>query len=392
MNYIIFDNDIYYDKAGKTGFCSKDKMSSVFGTNEEFSVAIIDTLQKQQAAPEKPVSRRDEVLASSFTGEYVTQSERISPNLFQVIAAEKPKIAEIYKHLGFENVKLLVPYGAALREFVKTNGLLAQGKRIVFLDHQGNQVLLTIFNNDVFTTPRRLSIVLTRVISELTRSEENYKALNKDKEEINFLIATNSKEIADNLISSGIEAKENVFCFSDVYPALTGLKEGNFSIHYLLPEHFIRLRKQALLKKRVFSFGIIAIVLGSLMLALFASVRMNKNALTRVEDLKNKVITANKTLEQSYSAKYKAILRHKAKPDISYFIDSFIAAFPDSYTLEAINIIDINGHYKLEAVVLQKTKFQPFVKFVLPGVFKKASQENILVKGVPGVRVTLDIY
>ena len=392
MNYIIFDNDIYYDKAGKIGFCPKDKMGSVFGINEEFSVVIIDTLQKHQAAPEKPVSKRDEVLASSFTGDYVTQSERISPNLFQVIAAEKPRIAEIYKHLGFENVKLLVPYGAALREFLKANGLFSQGKRVVFLDHQGNQVLLTIFNNDVFTTPRRLSIALTRVVSELTRSEENYKALNKDKEEISFLIATNSKEIADAVISSGIEVKENILCFTDPYPALTGLKEGNFSIHYLLPEHFIRLRKQAILKKRVLNFGIIAAILGTLIFTFFASVRTNKNALARVEDLGNKVIAANKALEQNYSVKYKDILRHKSKPDISYFVDSFINVLSDGYSFESISAVNIGGHYKLEAVALQKTKLQPFVKLVLPSAFRGASRQNILLKGNPGVRVTLDIH
>ncbi len=391
MNYIIFDQDIYYDKAEKTGFCAKDKISSIFGANDEFSVVIIDTLQKQVVAPEKQVAKRDEVLALSFTGDYVTQSERISPNLFQVIAAEKPKIAEIYKQLGFEKVKLLVPYAAALREFIKSNGLFSQGKRIVFLDHHGNQVLLTIFNNDAFTTPRRLSVAVKRVVSELTRSEENYKTLNKDKEEISFLIATNSQEIADEIISSGIEAKENIFCFSESYPALTGLKQGNFTLHYLLPEHFIRLKKLTLLRKRVFSFGVITAVLGVFLIMFFTSLNTNKNARMRLEDLQNKLVSANKTLEHAYSVKYKDILRHKPKPDLSYFINSFINALTDSYTLESINIIDANGRYKLEALVLQKTKFQRSAKFVLPAAFKAASQESILLKGVFGVRVTLDI-
>jgi len=392
MNYLIFDNDIYYDKAGKTGFCSKDKLGSVFGTNEEFSVAIVDTLQKQQAAPEKPVLKRDEALAASFTGDYVTQSERIAPNLFQVIAAEKPKIAEVYKHLGFENVKLLVPYGVALREFLKSNRLFSQNKKIVFLDHLENQILLTIFNNDAFTTPRRLSAMVKLAVSEIVRSEENYKALNKNKEEINFLIATNSRPVADEIISSGMEAKENVFCFSESYPALTGLKQGSFSLHYLLPEHFIRLKKLALLRKRVFNFGVITAVLAAFLAMFFVSVKTNKAAHRRLEDLGKKAVSANKTLEEAYSVKYKDILRQKAKPNLPYFIDSFINALPDGYALESINIIGSSGCYKLEAVILQKTKFQLLVKFVLPAAFREASRENILVKGIPGVRVTLDIY
>ncbi|MFA5346009.1 MAG: hypothetical protein WC315_07040 [Candidatus Omnitrophota bacterium] len=392
MNYIIFDNDIYYDKAGKTGFCAKDKMGSVFGVNEEFSVAIIDTLQKQVVAPEKQVSKKDEVLASSFSGDYLIHSERLSQNLFQVIAAEKSKIAEVYKHLGFENVKLLVPYGMALREFLKSNGLFVQDKRIVFLDYQENQILFTIFNNDLFTTPRRLSAMLKRVVPELIRSEENYKALNKDRKEITFLIATNNKEIADEIILSGIETKENILCFTESYPALAGLKQGNFSMHYLLPEHFIRLKKFARLKKRIFSFGIITAILGVFLVMFLGSVKMNEAARRRLDDLRNKVVSADKTLQKAYSAKYKDILRHEAKPDFSYFIVSFINALPYGYTLESINIIGASGRYKLEAVILQKTGFQAFVKLTLPGVFKEAWQENILVKGIPGVRVTLDIH
>jgi len=392
MNYLIFDSDIYYDKAGKTGFCAKDKIGSVFGAEEEFSVAIIDTLQKQQVAPEKPISKRDEVLAASFSGEYVTQSERIAPNLFQVIAAEKTKIAEVYKHLGFEKVKLLLPYGAALREFLKSNGLFAQNKKIVFLDHQGNQVLLTIFNNDLFTTPRRLSTMVKRLASEIVRSEENYKALNKDKEETSFVIATNSRKIADEIVLSGIEVKENIFCFSESYPALTGLKQGNFTLHYLLPEHFIRLKKLALLKKWLFNFGILTAVLIAFLAVFFVSLKTNEIAHKRLENLRNKVVSANKTLEEAYSVKYKDILRQEGKVNLSYFIESLINALSDSYVLESLNITGSGGRYKLEAVVLQKGEFQNFAKLTLPNIFKEVRRENILVKGIPGVRVTLDVY
>lgn len=393
MNYLIFDNDIYYDTNGETGILPKDKISSFFGKEQEFSVAIIDTLQKQTAAPEKPVSKRDEVLASSFTGDYLTQSEKIAANLFQIIAVEKPRVAEVYKHLGFENVKLLVPYGLALREFLKTKGVFARNKVIVFLDHQGNQVLLTIFNNDVFTTPRRLSVAVKRVVSELNRSEENYKALNKDKEEIGFLIATNSKEIADEIVSSGIEKEENIVCFPDSFPALTGLKQGKFSMHYLLPEQFIRLRKLKILKKRMFSFGIMASVLGVLLLMLLGGLSMHKSAIMRLENLQLKAASSSEALKAAYSAKYKDILRRKAKPNLPYFINSFNHALPYGYKLESINIRNMPGDsYRFEAILSQEAKYRPFTKFVLPDAFKQARIENILVKGNPGVKVTLDIH
>ena len=121
MNYLIFDNDVYYDLEGKTGRAPKSDIQAVFkGSTMETAVAVIDSLQKQVAAPEKSLSRKDEVVSAAFTGEYLTQSERISKNLFQVVAVEKPKINEVYKSLGFENVRLLVPYAVALRDTLKT--------------------------------------------------------------------------------------------------------------------------------------------------------------------------------------------------------------------------------------------------------------------------------
>jgi len=395
MNYIIFDDDIYYDSSGKIGIVPKDKLNAFLaGPRNDFSIAVIDTLQKQVAAPEKSPSRKDEVIASSFSGDYVTQSERIAANLFQVIAVEKPKVAEIYKYLGFENVRLIVPYGVALREFLKSNGILSQDKRIVFLDHLGNQVLVTIFNNDVFTTPRRLSIATKRVVSELNRSQENYKAQAKDKEEISFLIATNSREIMEEIVSSGLEKKENILCFSDSYPALTGLKQGKFSMHYLLPEQFIRLRKLKIVRKRIYSFGIMGGVLGVLLILLLGSFSMDKNALMHLESLQLKAISDNEALKRAYGTKYRDILRRKVKPDLPYFINSFIKALPFEYKVESITIRRNTsfGPYRFEAIVSQKTRCKPFIKLFLPAAFKQARFENILVKGNPGVKVTLDIF
>ncbi len=392
MNYLIFDNEIYYDLDGKTGILTKDKINSVFGLSQEFSVAVIDTLQKQVAVPEKSPSKRDEVIASSFTGEYLTQSERIAPNLFQVIAAEKTKVAEVYKHIGFERIRQLVPYAIALREFLKANSLLAQDKPIVFLDHMTNQVLLTIFNNDIFTTPRRLSVAVKRVVSELTRSEENYKALNKDKEGISFLIATNNKEIADEIVSSGIETKENIVLMPEAFPALSGLKQGKFSMHYMLPEQFIRVRKLKILRKRLFSFGIMSALFSLLLIMFFGTLGIYRNASLCLGQLQTKTSSEERALKQLYSVKYRDILRHKKRPDFAYLVNSFMQGLPYGYKQESISIRNIaSGSYRFEAILSQQTRYGSSNKFSLPAAFKKARVENILINGNPGLRITLDI-
>ena len=252
MNYLIFDTDIYYEN--ESGACSilsgNEANALLLDPDKECRVIVIDTLQKKIVAPEKIAAKRDDAIASSFSGDYVIQSERITQNLFQVTAIEKSKLTEIYKRFGFENVRLVIPYGVALREFLKSNDLLGKDRRVVFLDYMGNQVLLTIFNNEVFTTPRRLSVYTKRVVSEITRSQENYKSLNKEEKDAKFLIATNSKEILEEIKKSGLEEEGNITYFPEKYPALKGLRQGKFSMHYMLPEEFVRLRKLKILKER----------------------------------------------------------------------------------------------------------------------------------------------
>jgi hypothetical protein len=394
MNYLIFDNDVYYDIDAKTGVAPKHEIQAVFkGSTREVSVAIIDTLQKQVAAPEKSPSKKDEVIASSFTGEYLIQSERIAENLFQVIAVEKLKINEVYKCLGFENVRLVVPYGIALREFLKNNNLVDDKKRIVFLDHLGDQVLLTIFNKEVFTAPRRLTKVLSQVTRELMRSQESYRSVNKTDAEISFLLVTNSKEIADEIVSSGLDSKDNIIIVQDPYPALSGLKQGNFSMHYLLPEQFIRLRKLKEAKKRIFNLGVMLGVLILFLILLLGSFSMNKTASMRLKSLQLEEASSNEALKRAYLTKYKDILRREKKINFPHFLNLFLKALPSEYKVESVTIrSSSNGRYRLEAIVSLGAKDTPFTKVSLSRVFKQARVENILVKDNPGLKVTLDIF
>jgi len=393
MNYLIFDNDIYYDIEGKTGVASKSEIQAVFkGSIREVSVVIIDTLQKPVAAPEKSPSKKDEVIASSFTGEYLTQSERIAENLFQVIAVEKQKINEVYKSLGFENVRLLVPYGIALREFLKNNNIVDDQKRIIFLDHLGGKVLLTIFHNEAFTTPRRLSKVLKEAARELLRSQENYRSQNKTDTEITFLLVTNSKEMADEIVLSGLETKENIIFVQDPYPALSGLKQGKFSMHYMLPEQFIRLRELKEAKKRVFKLGVKLGILAVFLILLLGSLSVNKTASSRLKNLQLEEASSNETLKSTYLTKYKDILMREKKINFPYFFNLFLKALPSEYRVESITIKSLsNGRHRFEAIVSLETKEKPFTKLILPPVFKQARIENILVKDNPGLKVTLDI-
>lgn len=393
MNYLIFDNEIYYETNGKTGIAQKDRLQDVFSVPKDgFAVAMIDTLQKTVAAPEKDSFKKDEILAGSFSADYVIQSEKVGRNLFQVIAVEKKIVNEIYACLDLENIKRVVPYAVALREFLKKS-LDESKKKIVFLDHLGNQILLTIFNNSLFTTPRRLPLEsLGEIDTELERSLGNYRGQHQEERESVFLTVTNSEVIREKLISSDRMVKENIVLLAESYPALAGLRNGEFSLHYFLPEVLIQRRKLQVLRMRAFSFGLVLSAFLVFLVIFLFSFAQHKNALLRLDSLNLEERSLSESLVRAYQSKYQDILRHKQKINFGQYIYSFLDALPRGYKAESISIKQVaNGAYRFEAAVCQEEKDRPFADFKLPRIFKDAVKENIFVKGSPGIRVILDI-
>jgi len=286
----------------------------------------------------------------------------------------------------------VVPYAAALREFLRNNNISGEKARIIFLDHLGNQVLLTIFNKEAFTTPRPLSIVLWQITRELLRSRENYRAQNKLGAETGFQIVTNSKEIADEIVSNGLETKENIIFLQDRYPALTGLKQGRFSMHYMLPEQFIRLRRIKEARKRVSCFLVMLGILAAAVVMFLGALGLNKAASARLKNLQIEEASCDEALKRAYREKYQDILRHGKKVNFPYLMGVFIESMPSGYTLESAVIqCSPGGRYSFEAIVFLEAKSEPFAGMRLNAAFRHARIENILLKDNPGLRVALDI-
>ena len=216
--------------------------------------------------------------------------------------------------------------------------------------------------------------------------------MNKTDAEISFLLVTNSKEIADEIVSSGLDSKDNIIIVQDPYPVLSGLKQGKFSMHYLLPEQFIRLRKLKEAKKRVFKFGVMLGVITLFLILLLGSFSMNKTASLRLKNLQFEEASSNEALKSAYQEKYIDILRHEKKINSPYYFSCFLEALPPEYKVESITIKSLSGgRYRFEAIVSLEAKDKPSTNMNLPHVFRQARIENILVKDYPGLKVTLDI-
>ena len=393
MKYLIFDNELYFESQGEFSVIAKEETSSLpFEIAQDVSIAVVDTLQKQIAAPEKLGLIKEETLAGAFSGEYVTQWERLGQNLFQVIAIEKTRISEIYKYLGFENVGLVVPYGAAVREFLKLNNLFVEGKRLVFLDRLGSQVLLTIYHHDLFTAPRRLSTVPKRVVSELSRSQENYRAQEKSEAQIQFMVVTNDEEIYKEAIASGITNKDNAVIVQEQYPALAGLKSGKFSMHFLLPEQFIRLKKQKETKRHLRHLSLSLGVFAFSLIAAFNGFTLTRSAQMHLDSVRRDKEVLQQNLKAHYAAKYQDIVRGTSSAGLFCLFNSFLVSLPYGYHIDSVVIKKAtSGVCRLEAIVYPDGNESLCTPTALAKSFKNAKIENILLKEKPAVKVVMEI-
>lgn len=392
MNYLIFDNEIHYLAGEKLGHIAKEEINSILtGPKNEAVVAVIDTQLKLVPAPEKDISKRDDILAGSFPEQYITQAEHAGNNLYQVVAIEKTKISEIYQALGFDNVKLVIPYAVAVRSFLQKNNLLYNDKTVVFLDHLGTQILLTFFGPVIFTAPRRLQVG-KRVVSELRRSQENYRNLEKREGELGFFVVSNSHDLIDEIVGAGVENRDNVAYINEQYAALKGLRDGKFSMHFLLPEQLLKIRKFKTAKKRLFSLGVSGGLLALFLGAFFVVFAINKNTQTKLTQKFIEKEAISEKLKTSYAVKYKDIISKSPRVDFPRILNSFLGAVPKEYKVETVTITKLNpGLYRFEGVTYLEGKDRLFSPLDLPRLFKDAKRENIVVRENPGERILLEL-
>ena len=137
----------------------------------------------------------------------------------------------------------------------------------------------------------------------------------------------------------------------------------------------------------------VALVSAVTLILFTGSFFINRNASSRIKDLRLEEASLEEALKNAYQAKYKDILKSKKKTDIPYFASSFTGALSPEYRIESIRIAEEpGGGYTFEAIVSYEKEDKPVKGLKLPRLFKKARMENILIKDRPAIRVVMDIF
>lgn len=144
-------------------------------------------------------------------------------------------------------------------------------------------------------------------------------------------------------------------------------------------------------KRRISILAVFFAVLAALLILLLAGLTGYKTALARLKKLELERISGQERLKSTYLIKYRDILRQKNKTASSYLVNSFINCLPDGYKIESISVKKISGaNYRFEAILYWQAGNRYSTNLRLPRIFRAAKQEEILVRGSPGIRVTLD--
>ena len=393
MDFLLFEEKIYYSIDNKKGALPKSEIRSLFsGKPKELCVALTDTIQKVTAAPDSNPEKRDEMIIKSFSEDFIIQSENIDKNLYQVIGIEKQKVKEVYALLEKEKVKLLLPYGLALRAFLNKCNFSVKDKAVVFLDDIDDALLLTIFNGAAFTSPRRLALDPQRVIAELQRSENKFKDRGKERtRETNFFIVSNNKEVLDAIIVQNIHPQEDTAYVEDYLPAFSGMSAAKFDMHFLLPEQVVKQRRAREIKKNLALLVMALIILAAgLSLFLFSAGRRANLEARLKESLAAKADNEGK-LKRLYREKYQSIVIGAKKVNASYLLSLFLQNIPGSYSVDFIELKKQGGEWILEAKVFLEDSRKFFIPLAWEGVLKAARTENITVNKKPGQRIYLEL-
>src|ERR1035437_5333515 len=124
MNYLLFNNNIYFSDGAQVKEIEKNQMlKTELEAIDEASICVVDVDVELASAPETQIEKKDSMLARKFSklhpkSEYVLQDEKIQDNIFQVIGIKIEKIREIYSLIPSSKVKVFIPYAIALRNFL----------------------------------------------------------------------------------------------------------------------------------------------------------------------------------------------------------------------------------------------------------------------------------
>jgi len=386
MHYLLFNSGIFVSDGVNTRRTDKEGLQDILGPADEVGVCVVDVDVLIAASVEIPVEKKDSILVRKFTEfykyeSYIIQDEKIGDNLFQVIGIKEQKVKEIYAMVSPQKVRSFIPYGIALRNTL-VNHRIDLNKTVVFVDDQGSERLLTVFDGLKFSRTRGLANNGEDLLPEIKRSQIDFAKKNEE-----YLTQSSSFVIVVNNPSLMMEIRNNderltVECLDVASPALEGLKEADTHIKYRLSEEILKQRQELELKKKLKTAAVsICLVIAGAFYFLF-----NKIEQGLLEHQYDSAVQANERLDRSLNIidrqTYREDLRRHKSLDYGIYYLAVLDLIPASYEVDSFKFIK-SDRWELELDVssAREEAYDPIAK---TGILKRAEIKDIFTNNQPG--------
>ncbi len=391
----LIDDWVYMDMGNGAGIYGRQEIDRNLKSKiKNLRVAFLDYQSKIVTLPEGE-KHRDALVNSTFKEDYLIAHERLTENSIVVMGSQKETIAEIYRYFDGISIENLVPYGVAVRAFLRAKGLLDSSKSIVFLDDLRNQTVLTFFEGNYFSSSRRISMRdPSYMIAEVKRSWQSFlleRPNQRNYSKDDFTVVSNNSEWLDHFVEKEFLVKKDIVHINNSFIALEGLRNAKFSIHFSPLEQIIKQRKQ---RKRIDYLRAIIInsliILSGTLLSL-ATYTIKQKELKQEEGIRKRIDSLIVQLKDTYPNKFLDLLDKDEPINYAKVYYDFIKSIPEGYLVDNIKMEKKGDNWDFQGDILPANNSVLQKDFKKDYIFSKAEVSWIVLNNFLGQEVRLRI-
>ncbi len=398
MAYTLIDDWVYIDVDGELGVYGLEELDRNLKSRiKDLDVAFLDYQTRLVSfSDERSLAAKEDFINSVFDESYFLAQERVSDNTFQVIGAKKNRIEEIYRYCTGVHIDKFVPYGLALRAFLKSKGLLDSYPCIAYLDDLRNQTVLTFFEGGCFSSSRKIGMKDTSyMISEIKRSWQNYlleRSSQGQSCDISFVLISNNQEWLSSFVRQGFLLEENTVHMNVPFAVLEGLRQAKFAIRFSPAQEILKQKKSQLWRKRLGTWvlSMILVLCGGLS---YMTVQFLDNKVKKQNQIFQKQADFLKVqLNSVYQDRFLSILSQGEPIEYSKVYYDFLKSLPAGYLIDSIGFQeDSKNHWSFQGEVYLENQYVNQEKFKYLSLFSQAKVFSIVLRKALGQRVVLNI-
>ncbi len=390
MVYLLFDENVYFQLNGNRQQLPRPQALRLLESHARFVLAaFLDYDVKVIPAPDGNLAQRQRLIAACFPTNDIIQAERLGPNQYMVIGADKQKVNAVYDALLPLKVEQLVPYGMGLRAYLNDQGLLDADGISICVDDQKTQAIISICEGNRFSAPRRISITNdAQLLTEVKRSLQAHLSDNPASREKQVKVLINQANWQD--LFNDQFTPEQVKVFSSLCACLDGLVLAKFAMHFRSLEEILRQKRRQVTVNRIKAFmaGALIILVGLSTYALAWGYERSQTqelykAKARLED-------AQERLRNMYVQKIFALLQKGGAVNYGVLYYEFYRRVPSGYVIKDWSIVNQgDGRWVFKASLYPQSAHVASGSFRLSGLFQQAKIEAAMVNKVLGQVITL---